>query len=58
VRPCEEAIQCRNWIGTETTHWRVGAQGITRSITMSQWRSSVWKKGSGTLALIVDALSQ
>src|ERR1700746_3611264 len=31
VRSCEEAIQYRNGIGTETTHWRVGTQGITRS---------------------------
>src|SRR4029434_375833 len=31
VRPCEEAIQYRNGIGTETTHGRVGTQGITHS---------------------------
>src|SRR5262249_43894354 len=36
----------------------VSTKAATRSTTMSQWRSSVWKNGSGTLALIVDALSQ
>ena len=33
-------------------------EGGTRSTTVSQWRFSVWKNGSGTLALIVDARSQ
>src|SRR6266702_5167025 len=31
VRSGEEAVQYRNGTGTETTHWRVGTQGITRS---------------------------
>jgi len=30
-------------------------KAATRSTTVSQWRFSVWKNGSGTLALIVDA---
>jgi hypothetical protein len=36
----------------------VSMKAATRSITVSQWRFSVWKNGSGTLALIVDARSQ
>jgi hypothetical protein len=36
----------------------LGAKAATHSTTMSQWRSSVWKNGSGTLVLIVDILSQ
>jgi hypothetical protein len=31
VRSCEEAIQYRKGMGTETTHCRVGTQGITCS---------------------------
>jgi hypothetical protein len=31
VRSCKEAIQYRKGTGTDTTHWRVGTQGITRS---------------------------
>ena len=38
VRPCEAAIQYRNGMGTNTTHWRVGTLGITRS---TKW-AAVW----------------
>jgi hypothetical protein len=31
VSACEEAIQYRKGTGTETTHWRVVTQGMTRS---------------------------
>src|SRR5215471_12906567 len=31
VSPCEEAIQYRKGTGTDTTHWRVGTQGMTCS---------------------------
>src|SRR5437867_2933141 len=38
VRSWDAAIQYRNGIGTETTHWRVGTQGITHS---TRW-AAVW----------------
>ena len=31
VRSCDEAIQYRKGMGTETTHWRTGTQGMTCS---------------------------
>ena len=31
VKSCEEAIQYRKGTGTDTTHWRVGTQGMTCS---------------------------
>src|SRR5262247_1137448 len=38
VRSCEAAIQYRKGIGTDTTHWRVGTQGMTHS---TRW-ATVW----------------
>src|SRR5215471_1381999 len=38
VRSCEAAIQYRKGTGTETTHWRVGTQGMTHS---TRW-AAVW----------------
>src|SRR4029453_10773194 len=38
VRSWDEAIQYRKGMGTETTHWRGGPQGITRS---TRW-AAVW----------------
>src|SRR5262249_12492037 len=38
VRSCEEAIQYRKGMGTDTTHWRVGTQGRTHS---TRW-AAVW----------------
>src|SRR5215510_12771076 len=38
VRSGEAAIQYRKGMGTETTHWRVGTQGMTHS---TRW-AAVW----------------
>jgi hypothetical protein len=38
VRSCEEAIQYRKGMGTETTHCRVGPQGMTCS---TRW-AAIW----------------
>src|SRR5919198_986067 len=38
VRSWDAAIQYRNGIGTETTHWRVGTQGMTH---VTRW-AAVW----------------
>ena len=38
VRSCEAAIQYRKGMGTETTHGRVGTQGMTHS---TRW-AAVW----------------